>query len=270
MDRVTIYSKTGKGLLEMKNGCKHLGREHARVLAMVDGATTVGDILDSANYSPERLQMSLDALAEMGLVKIYVTAVPENDVLEWDAPGDGLDDGPELLPVLEVKEISAEESVQAWAQARKGASELKHTGFYSYGTKAATSTANVRHGLSALVVDDDDDISNLLETLLVDKGFTVTVAKDVREALQHISLGTVPDLVLLDIVLPGMPGKDGFDVLAFIHRQPDWKHVPVVMVTSQVSDDQVMKGLKTNADAYIFKPFKWEALYACIKSVVGI
>jgi DNA-binding response OmpR family regulator len=42
------------------------------------------------------------------------------------------------------------------------------------------------------------------------------------------------------------------------------------MVTSEVSDDQVMRGLKGGADAYIFKPFKWEALYACIKEVVGI
>ena len=99
---------------------------------------------------------------------------------------------------------------------------------------------------------------------------TVQVAPDVPQALAAIQAGSAPDLVLLDIVLPGMAGKDGFDVLAFIRRKAEWAKVPVVMATSEVSDDQVMKGLKAGADGYIFKPFKWEALYGCIREVVGI
>ncbi|UUZ52450.1 response regulator [Massilia sp. H-1] len=63
-------------------------------------------------------------------------------------------------------------------------------------------------------------------------------------ALAAVHNGAPPDIVLLDIVLPGQPGKDGFDVLTFIRRQLAWSRVPVVMVTSEVSDDQVMKGLK--------------------------
>jgi CheY-like chemotaxis protein len=270
MDRVTIYSKTGKGLIEIKTGCKNLTREHARVLAMVDGAATVGRILDSGNYSPERLQMSLDALAEMGLVRIYGGTHQQLDEAGWDDKADTFDEADEVLPVLEVEEISAEESVQAWAQARKGASELMQTGFYALGKKSAPEGAGASRALSALVVEDDEDVSQLLQTLLADKGFAVHIAPDIRGALLYIAQSGPPDLVLLDVVLPGMPGKDGFDVLAFIHRREGWSKVPVVMVTSQVSDDQVMRGLKTNADAYIFKPFKWETLYACIKTVVGI
>jgi len=106
--------------------------------------------------------------------------------------------------------------------------------------------------------------------LLSEKGIQVQVAPDVPRALTAIRSGPVPDMVLLDIVLPGAPGKDGFDVLGFIRRQEDWSKVPVVMVTSEVSDEQVMRGLKGGADGYIFKPFQWEALYACIRDVLGI
>jgi CheY-like chemotaxis protein len=270
MDRVTIYSKTGKGLLEMKGGCKGLAREHARVLAMVDGAATVSAILDSGNYSPERLQMALDALAEMGLVKIYVAASQQADDGAWDLRADSFEDVDEVLPVMEVAELTAQESVQAWAEARKGASELMQTGFFAYGGKGAQDPVPADRGMTALVVEDDEDVSTLLDALLSEKGFTVTVAADIRAALLYIAQSPPPDIVLLDVVLPGAPGKDGFDVLGFIHRREGWGKVPVVMVTSQVSDDQVMRGLRTNADAYIFKPFNWETLYACIKSVTGI
>lgn len=270
MDLSTIYSKTGKGLTEVKSGCKGLAREHARVLMMVDGAKSMGDILNTGLFSLERMERTFYALLEMGLVKVYVAANAMPEVDEWDLPGDEGDDFPEVLPVLEVEEFTAQESVQAWAQARKGATELKQTGFFSYGNKSTPEHGAGKKSLTALVVEDDEDIADLLKNLLAEKGFTVTVASDMRSALIEIAQGVPPDVVLLDIVLPGMPGKDGFDVLAFIHRKPEWSAVPVVMVTSQVSDEQVMKGLKTNADAYIFKPFKWETLYACIKNVVGI
>ncbi len=106
--------------------------------------------------------------------------------------------------------------------------------------------------------------------LLSEKGMIVQVASDIPKALAAVQAGAKPDIVLLDIVLPGMPGKDGFDILSFIRRKEGWSKVPVIMVTSEVSDDQVMKGLKAGADGYMFKPFKWEALYGCIKEVVGI
>ncbi|MFL6660336.1 MAG: response regulator, partial [Massilia sp.] len=125
-------------------------------------------------------------------------------------------------------------------------------------------------GLNALVVEDDEELAELLVVLLSEKGMNVKVAADVPQALIAVQSGTAPDIVLLDIVLPGAPGRDGFDVLAYIRRQAEWAKVPVVMVTSEVSDDQVMRGLKAGADGYIFKPFQWDALYRCIKEVVGI
>jgi DNA-binding response OmpR family regulator len=123
----------------------------------------------------------------------------------------------------------------------------------------------------ALVIEDDEELAELLVVLLSEKGVQVSVAADVPAALAAVRSGVqMPAIVLLDIGLPGAPGKDGFDILSYIRRNEEWSKLPVVMVTAEASDDQVMKGLKAGADGYIFKPFKWEALYACIREVAGI
>ena len=120
-----------------------------------------------------------------------------------------------------------------------------------------------------LLVEDDAALAELLVYHFKREDFDVVQTPDGEEALL-LAQETPPDIVLLDIGLPGMPGKDGFDILGYIRRKEAWSKVPVVMVTAEVSDDQVMRGLRAGADGYMFKPFKWEALYSCIKEVVGI
>jgi DNA-binding response OmpR family regulator len=161
--------------------------------------------------------------------------------------------------------------VQIWAQAKRGTAALKSTGFYSYGNKTALSLSTGDMAVRALVIEDDEELAELLVVLLSEKGVQVSVAADVPAALAAVRSGVqMPAIVLLDIGLPGAPGKDGFDILSYIRRNEEWSKVPVVMVTAEASDDQVMKGLKAGADGYIFKPFKWEALYACIREVADI
>lgn len=270
MDKSTVFSKTAKGMAEFKAGGKNLAREHARVLSIVNGKSSIGDLLQSGALLEGKYAAVLEALLEHGLVRVFEGAKLDHDMLEWKAGGanDDVDFG-DGLPVLQVEELSPQESVQVWAQARRGASELKTSGFYSYGKKPTMASAD-QLGLRALVVEDDEELAELLVVLLSEKGMQVQVAPDVPMALAAVQSGQPPDVVLLDIVLPGMAGKDGFDILSFIRRKEAWAKVPVVMVTSEVSDDQVMKGLKSGADGYIFKPFKWEALYGCIREVVGI
>ncbi len=268
-----VYSKTAKGMTEFKNGGKNLAREHARVLSLINGKASVADLM-ALGALTGNFGVTLEALVEQGMIRVFESGV-QSDALEWStSSSSSLDEFSDALPTLEVEELSPQQSVEIWAAAKRGASELKSTGFYSYGKSAAGTTvlslADDTTGLTALVVEDDEDLGELLTVLLSEKGMTVTVAPDMQAALLAIQRGTPTDLVLLDVVLPGQPGRDGFDLLSFIRRKPEWAKVPVVMVTSAVSDDQVMKGLKAGADGYIFKPFKWEALYGCIKNLVGI
>ena len=271
MDPSTVYSKTAKGMSEFKAGGKNLGREHARVLALVNGRARIRDLVASGALVEGKYVQVIEALIEHGLIRVFEVAEHHGDALEF-TPSSAFSgsDYSDALPTLTVEELSPQESVQVWAAARRGASELRSSGFYSYGAKTPLSLAGDGASLKALVVEDDEELAELLMVLLSEKGMRVQLAHDLPAALAAVRNGTPPDIVLLDIGLPGMPGKDGFDVLGVIRRKQEWLKVPVVMVTAEVSDDQVMKGLKAGADGYMFKPFKWDALYGCIKEVVGI
>jgi CheY-like chemotaxis protein len=176
------------------------------------------------------------------------------------------------LPVIEVTELSGEESVRAWAEARRGARVLQEKGYFAPNARedAAGGSPGVAGARKALVIEDDESIAQLLEMLLSEKGFVVSAAADIGDAVSMLDPDCGYDLVLLDVVLPGAAGKDGFHILERIRKTPQLQHLPVIMVTSQVSDAQVLRGLKAGADGYIFKPIKWEALFQCIRSVSGV
>ena len=103
-------------------------------------------------------------------------------------------------------------------------------------------------GQRILVVDDDTDIRALLRELLERRGFAVTEAADGRQALQEL-YGGRPDLVLLDV---GMPGMDGWTTLERIRELSD---VPVVMLTARSAELEKTRGLRAGADDYVTKPF---------------
>jgi DNA-binding response OmpR family regulator len=116
-------------------------------------------------------------------------------------------------------------------------------------------------------VEDDPSIAMLMRTYLAKRGFTVRLVADGQEALQVLDERPMPNLVLLDVNLPNITG---FDILAYIRDNKDLKNLPAIMVTAQVSDADVLRGLKGGADGYIFKPFQWTAFYDCIKRVLNI
>lgn len=269
MDKSLVFSKTAKGMTEFKAGGKNLAREHARILSLINGKSSIADMIKHGALIEGKYAATIESLVEHGLIRVFEGSRYHTDSFEWTTGFDD-DDFSDLPQAITVEELSPQESVQIWAQAKRGASELMSAGFYSYGNKAPLTLVEGDIGLRALVVEDDEEMAELLVVLLSEKGMLVQVAADVPSALAAVHNGAPPDIVLLDIVLPGQPGKDGFDVLTFIRRQLAWSRVPVVMVTSEVSDDQVMKGLKAGADGYMFKPFKWESLYGLIQQTLGI
>jgi DNA-binding response OmpR family regulator len=112
-----------------------------------------------------------------------------------------------------------------------------------------------------LVVDDDADIRGLVRELLERRGFAVSEAKDGREALQELYSGR-PDLVVLDI---GMPGMDGWATLERIRELSD---VPVVMLTARSAELEKTRGLRAGADDYVTKPFGRQELLARIEALL--
>ncbi len=110
-----------------------------------------------------------------------------------------------------------------------------------------------------LVVDDDVALAEMISIVLRGEGFTPLQAFDGAEALQMLE-ATQPDLVLLDVMLPGL---DGVEVCRKIRETSG---VPIIMLTAKGDTTDVVKGLESGADDYVVKPFNPKELVARIKT----
>ena len=113
-----------------------------------------------------------------------------------------------------------------------------------------------------LVVEDEVAIRTGLVDVLVFHGYDVTSADDGPTGLEHALKGSF-DLILLDIMLPGM---NGFDVCNAVREAN--KEQPIIMLTAKVSDDDIVRGLRLGADDYVAKPFSVEQLVLRIAAVL--
>ena len=113
-----------------------------------------------------------------------------------------------------------------------------------------------------LIVDDDPHITDLLRRVLAYEGYSVASAASGGEALNR-SLERPPDLVVLDIMLPGL---DGLEVAQRLRAAGD--NVPILMLTARDTVADRVKGLETGADDYLVKPFAPEELVARVKALL--
>ena len=118
---------------------------------------------------------------------------------------------------------------------------------------------------TVLVVDDNDDNVRIMSTILLGRGFEVRIAHDGKGALESIEQKR-PDLVLLDVLMPGM---DGMRVLDHIKRDPRTASIPVIMVTARAQDEDVLAGYSFGAEYYVAKPFTSRQLLYAVALVLG-
>ncbi|NCO32368.1 MAG: hypothetical protein AUJ92_15715 [Armatimonadetes bacterium CG2_30_59_28] len=117
-----------------------------------------------------------------------------------------------------------------------------------------------------LVCDDDKDTVRLIEFRLVAEEFSVVTAFSGEEVIQK-ALGTVPDLIILDIVMRPMSGYDAFTIL---RKMPRTSSIPVIMVSGiRTDDDDVVEGFERGIDDYIMKPFNPSELVARVKGMLS-
>ena len=116
-------------------------------------------------------------------------------------------------------------------------------------------------GRTVLVVDDEPALVDVLEQYLCDEGFIVVRAADGPAALESFERRR-PDLVLLDLNLPGFPGTE------VLRRMRSVRDVPVIMLTGRVEEVDRVVGLELGADDYISKPFSPREVVARVKSVL--
>ena len=117
------------------------------------------------------------------------------------------------------------------------------------------------HKICILVVDDDISTIKILRANLENEGYKVLTAMDGAEALQSVEM-ELPDLIILDIMMPKM---DGFEVC---QRLREWSQIPIIMLSALGSESDKVKCLDVGADDYMTKPFGASELIARVKAVL--
>lgn len=115
-----------------------------------------------------------------------------------------------------------------------------------------------------LVVDDEEDILELLRFNFTREGYEVFMAGSGEKALQ-MARGKSPDLIVLDLMLPGI---DGLDVTRYLKNDEKTCHIPIVMLTAKGEEADVVTGLELGADDYIAKPFSPRVLIARVRAAL--
>lgn len=114
-----------------------------------------------------------------------------------------------------------------------------------------------------LVVDDEKNIAKTLTLLLETRGYEVDVAESGQQALEKAL--EKPDIVLLDLVLPDIPG---FDVCRKLREQKATRHLPIIILSVRHFHEDKIEGLYLGADDYVTKPFEYEELFARMEAVM--
>jgi CheY-like chemotaxis protein len=121
----------------------------------------------------------------------------------------------------------------------------------------------VKH--SILIVDDEPMTRDMLRMMLELAGYHIREAEDGLDALRQIETA-VPDLVLLDVMMPGL---DGFEVCATLRRMPETATLPVIMLSAKSAQESIQRGLAAGANKYLTKPITRQVLIDEIKELIG-
>ncbi len=113
------------------------------------------------------------------------------------------------------------------------------------------SEAQASHAPRIVVVDDDYELLKLIAMLLRRIGAQSRTFFDGQAALEHLKT-EIPDLIILDLMLPDM---DGFDVLRQIRGQSQFNAVPILILSAKADPDTIRSGLENGADGYVTKPY---------------
>lgn len=114
-----------------------------------------------------------------------------------------------------------------------------------------------------LIVDDDVTMTELLKTLLNMEGHTTTAVNDSTKAIQ-VAGSVEPDLITLDLMMPGL---SGFDLCEQLHQNPKFAHIPIIIVSARDDTESKGRAMKAGAKDYVTKPFDADELMQKIQEL---
>ena len=111
------------------------------------------------------------------------------------------------------------------------------------------------------IVDDDQEMSKAMRMMLELLGCQTTEFLSARSATETLLTGEQPNLIVLDI---NMPEVSGMDLLEYLRRREEWRHIPVIMLSTEAADVTVDQAMDLGADGYVMKPVTLEELEEAI------
>lgn len=243
-----IYELTALGRSELRRSATRLSAAELALLVRFNGELTLGQL--QATLAPS-VRVSFPALFRSLRDRRLLTLMtldPLQSRFQIDLQNLGLHVGA--------------------AEADAGLAALRRSGFYVQIARERTDVPPPAPGQlrTAVVVEDEPVLANFIKHFLMLSGFQVRLAANRAEVVEAFRQLPVPQLVLLDVVLPD---ADGFDILLRLRQHAKLKRVPVIMLTAQSTRLAVIKGIAAGADGYLTKPFEPEALLRAVQTVLG-
>ena len=253
-----IYRRTLTGENALRTADPAFPSDYRRILRVIEGDTHSDVVRGLLRQFPDALLADwLAELEELGMIESAL-ADPTHD-LDFTKPF-------QTKP-LSAMGISPDDTVRIEKQARAARAALDRTGAFLSPDRLENRppVAKKPGGIMVLIVEDDPDQAALARLRVSAAGYAVRLARDCKELLDEVRSRPLPDLLLLDILLPD---GNGFDVLANMRRHPKLALLPIVMLTVLAKPEEVRRGLDLGADGYITKPYSKKILSETIRSVL--
>jgi two-component system, OmpR family, response regulator len=249
MDTQEIYELTPLGQAELHSSATTLSPEEIAVLVRFDGNLTLQQV--QASLSPAASK-SFDGNLRALLQRRLLAPV-------------------ELDPFASRfhAEMGNLAALVGETEADTALNSLQRSGFF---VQIARERPDVRkpvtgQPLTVLVVEDEPVLGRFIESYLKLCGMRVRLAGDRAGIVAGLREEPLPDLVLLDVMLPD---ADGFDVLLRMRQHPVLKRMPVILLTGKATRQAVIKGLLAGADGYLTKPFEPDSVMRAVRTVLGL
>ena len=244
-----VYALSPKGEQELRGSVTSLSSAQLEFLVRVDGVQSLSQIhAGMPALAAEAFGLLVRELRDRRLLAL---AVADPMALQLQASLDQL-----AFPA-------------SAASADSGAASLRNTGFYVEIARKRPAARARAPGevLNAVVIEDEPTLAKFIQSYLAFEGFQVRLACNRSEIVAELGKSPVPDLILLDVLLPD---ADGFDILARVRQHKILHNVPVVMLTGKATREAVLRGMAGGADGYVTKPFEADSLLRVVRTVVGL
>lgn len=275
-DTVFRLTRSGSATLAQPQG--RVSRGFLRLLALIDGQRSLADLLAATpSLSPADIQLWTRELTRQGLIEAQKetgrTGYEYEGFLEMEKDEDFNKTVEHVRQALKREQPQIEDHLLK-TTARLVALESTSTsraidekGFFAFPSRAPGTAVRAAGDFLVLIVEDDALQSSVTQAIVAKDGYRTQVAASGDELLAQLKAVQRPDLILMDVE---MPGGDGFDFLDQIRKHPHYAKTRVIMLTGRSERSDIARGIMLGANGYVTKPFKADLLRGAIRQTLNL